>query len=404
MDNYENVTPLLAADSPLDKRSKEIIRELYVKEEKKVLALPTDDPLDEKRRKRVDYTRTEMWEQPDVIRRNLKENQRIIAQAAAYYSKKPLEKIFLVGCGDSLAAMIAVRALFESLLEIPCEPVQALEFTYYYSRIVNDRTLVITLSSSGVTTRTVEAMLLARELGAMTLALSNTVGSTLMVESTYGILIDAQRKGWPTQSSTAAMALLVQFALELAALKGANRNRLEATQVALEAAPGQVETVLEETNELIQKIAEKEAERSFYLFCGGGPAYASAVIGAAKVMECTPDYALGIELEEYHHYNNQKIGDPLFLVVPDGPSIPRAVDTARSGRRLGGQVYTVTSTNVHELNNESDIVFHLPQTAEFISPLIYTVPLQMFAYHLAMVKFRLAEARLHNKLNSGTKP
>ncbi len=143
-----------------------------------------------------------------------------IEAVAAALAKAPPQRIVMTGCGDSLAVMIGARLLLEQLLGIPCEPVQALDFAYYGHRTVGPGTLLITLSSSGMTTRTVEAMLVAKAKGAQTLALSNTVGSALMAESDLALRIHAERKGWPTQASTAAMALLMQLGIALARALG----------------------------------------------------------------------------------------------------------------------------------------------------------------------------------------
>jgi glutamine---fructose-6-phosphate transaminase (isomerizing) len=387
--NFE--TPLLEPDSPLDDHSKSLIKEIYQKEQAKALTLPSDDPLDPKRRARVDFTWKEIQEQPAIIQKNLELEKESIAEAADFISSQTISKIYMAGCGDSVASLLAVRSFYEEVLEIPCEAAQALDFTYYYNRPVDERTLVITLSSSGSTVRTVEAMLVARAKGAKTLTLSNTPGSPLMRESTRSILIRAERKGWPTQSSTAAMALLYQLGIDIAKNRGFSSERISQYQAQLNETPQLIEQVLKTQNDAIVELSEEEGDRHIYLFAGGGPAYASTLIGAAKVKECTPDHAIAIPLEEYHHYNSQKAGDPLFLTVPSGASIARALDTAREGRRWGGQVYSFVSDGVHTLDVESNAVFILPKMNELFSPLVYTVPLQLFAYHVAMTKFRRAE-------------
>jgi glucosamine--fructose-6-phosphate aminotransferase (isomerizing) len=116
-----------------------------------------------------------------------------------------------------------------------------------------------------------------------------------------------------------------------------------------------------------------------------------AFFGAAKVKECTPDHAIAIPLEEYHHYHSQKPGDPLFLIAPNGLSVPRARDTAEEGMRYGGKVYAVTARDNATFDHLSTAVIRLPPMIERLSPLVYTVPVQLFAYHLAMTKFRIAE-------------
>ena len=111
----------------------------------------------------------------------------------------------------------------------------------------------------------------------------------------------------------------------------------------------------------------------------------------AKVKECTPDHAFAIPLEEYHHYHSQKSGDPLVLIAPNGLSVPRARDTAEEALRYGGKVYTVTADDNRSFDNISTAVIRLPPMIERLSPLVYTIPVQLFAYHLAMTKFAAAD-------------
>lgn len=383
-------TPLLAPDSPLDARARALVQELFDAEARLMDNLPTDDPNDEKRRRRVDFTRPEILAQPDAITTTLGTEKDAIEAVAESLAKNPPQRIVMTGCGDSLAVMIGARLLLEELLGISCEPAQALDFAYYGYRTAGPGTLVITLSSSGMTTRTVEAMLIAKARGARTLALSNTPRSALMVESEEGLRIHAERKGWPTQASTAAMALLMQLGISLARKLGRAPAETADHQRALDLVPEQIAAVIAAHEPAIRNIAEAEAGRSMYLFAAGGPSFAAALFGAAKVKECTPDHALAIPQEEFHHYNSQKAGEPLFVIAPDGPSVPRARDTAFEGKRWGGQIYSVVTEGDERLDALSDAVLRLPKLPEALSPLVYSVPVQLFAYHLAMAKFSRA--------------
>lgn len=385
------ISPMLGPNFPLDEHSRQVIKDVYAKELAKALALPTDDPLDPKRRKRVEITWDELTAQPDVLHSTLTLERESIREAAQFLATQQIDRIIMTGCGDSIASMIGVRYAFESLLGIQVEPVQALDFAYYYHSFVNEHTLVISLSSSGATTRTVEAMMLARLQGAKSLTLSNTPGSPLMVEADYGVLIHAERKGWPTQSSTAAMATLLQFLVDFAAARGVEPDRVAKFQYSLDCVPEQMTAAMKSTNDAIRKIAECEWDRKMYLFAGGGPCYAAAIFGAAKVKECSPDQALAIQMEEFHHYNSVKVGDPLFVIAPDGYSLPRAVDTAREGKRWGGKVYSIVTGENTVLDEFSDLVLRLPAVDEEFSALVFAMPVQLFGYHVAMEKFSQAD-------------
>ena len=385
------LTPLLLPGSPLDAEARDLIADLHDREHALVQGLGGDEALDPERRRRVELTLPELLEQPQVIRATLDREHDAIRSVARDLATHPLDRICLVGCGDSLAAMLAVRAWFEGLLSVPCEPVQALDLAYYHRATLGPRTLVITLSSSGSTTRTVEAMLVARAAGARTLALSNTPGSALMTRSDAGLRIHAERKGWPTQATTAAMAVLYRLAVEVARARGGDRADIENADHHLTAAPDAMARVISEAAGPIAAVARSQADNTLYLYAGGGPSYAAALVGAAKVRECSPDHAIAIPLEEYHHYNSQKAGDPLFLIAPHGPSVCRALDTAREGRRWGGLIYAVATEGDLWASECADAVITLPDGPEELSPLLGVIPLQLFAYHVAMEKFRLAE-------------
>ena len=219
-----------------------------------------------------------------------------------------------------------------------------------------------------------------------------------MNEADRGVMILAERKGWPTQSSTAAMAVLYQFGLDLARQqkKKAVAGEIERLEQALNATPDLIAHVLKAENALVADLAEKEVGQSIYLFAGGGPSYASALFGAAKVKECSPDHAVAIPLEEFHHYNSQKAGEPLLIVAPSGPTLPRALDTAREGKRWGGQVYSIVTEGNEILRESSDAMITLPAMDERLAPMVYTVPVQLFAYHVAMAKFKFAEKTTGN--------
>jgi glucosamine--fructose-6-phosphate aminotransferase (isomerizing) len=382
-------SPLLDAGSPLDNRQQAVVTRVSQAERASILALPSDDPLDPKRRFRVEATRGEMFGQPQAILDTWARNGAELAAVSRRIADGGFDRVFLVGAGDSLAVMIAARRSLELMIGVPCEPIQSLEFAYYQQHLVNERSIVVALSSSGETTRTVEAMLVAQHAKALTLAITNTASSSLDQESENTLLIEATRVGWPTQSSSAALALLLRLATEI----GRHRGLPQASELVreLDSLPDLMARVLDKNDGPIARIAADEAGKNVYLFSSGGPNWSAAIIGAAKVKEATPDHAIEIEIEEYHHYNTQKPGEPLFLLAPSGPSVPRAVDTGRDARRYGGQLYAITTVDEHAFDELANGVLRLPRVTEALSPLLFIVPAQMIGYHLGMAKFAVAE-------------
>ncbi len=383
-------TPLLADDSPLDARARGVVAALFEGERQLMAALPTDDPCDPARLRRVLLTHGEMLGQPDAIQQTLRAEADGIRDVARALAVGGIRRVYLTGCGDSLAVMIGARLLLETMFGVPCEPVQALELAYYQAGLLGADTLVVALSSSGSTTRTVEAVMVAQARGARTLALSNRPASALMRECTDGLCVHAERRGWPTQSSTAALALLCRLGIEVGLATG--RPGAAALATALDAMPQTMRRVLAESEPVVRRLAEAQADRRIYLYAGGGPAYASALFGATKMKECSPEHAMALPLEEFHHYNSLKPGDPLFVLAPAGPSVARARDTAEEGRRWRGHVYAVVSEGETALDNCSEAVLRLPALPEALAALAFSPPVQLFAYHVALAKFRRAGA------------
>lgn len=382
------LTPLLDPGSPLDDEARALVADLFGRERQMMAALPTDDPRDPKRLRRVMLTHGEMFAQPDAIRTTLRSEAASIAAVARSLATAGFSRVYLTGCGDSLAVMIGARLLLEDMLGVSCEPVQALDLAYYYGRRLGPDALVVTLSSSGTTTRTVEAMLVARSQGATTLALSNTPNSPLMTWSDHRLLIHAERKGWPTQSSTTALAVLCRLGVLIGNERGV--AGAAALGAALDTVPDLMASILDTCNPVMAQLAEAEVARPIYLYAGGGPAYASAMFGATKMKECSPDHAMAIPLEEFHHYNSQKSGDPLFVLAPAGPSVARARDTAEEGRRWQGRIHAVVNDDEDALDAASHTVIRLPAVPESLAALTFSLPVQLFAYHTAMEKFRAA--------------
>lgn len=356
-----------------------------------ILGLPSNDPLDPKLRARVLATGPELFGQPAAIQATISKND-VALDAVADRLAAGVTRIVLVGCGDSLAVMIAARQALESALGVPCEPMQSLEFAYYHAALVDSGAAVIALSSSGETTRTVEALLMAQHREAYTVSLTNTDGSTLQTEADTALKIEATRVGWPTQSSTAALALLLELAVRVAE----RRNHASATplRAALQSLPDLMGQVLTRIDPVIARIAQDEVAAGVQtvLFAGAGPNLASAIVGAAKVKECTTLHAIDIQTEEYHHYNSQKAGEPLFLLAPSGPSVPRAVDTGTDALRWGGRLYVVTTDGETAFDGLVGEAITLPPVPEPLSPLLYLLPTQLVGYHLGLSSYDAAAA------------
>ena len=341
----------------------------------------SDAPGDPERFRRIALTRTEMMTQGDAIRATLEANAEHLAMIGSELANRPVRRIAMVGCGDSWVCGIAVRHTMERLLGVVTEPCEAFDFATYGLGVIDPETVVIGLSSSGKTGPVIDGLKGASARGAYTIGLSNTLGSPLLETFRAGLHIRATRGGWPTQSSTAAMALTLALTASLAEARGKDVSGLRG---ALEKLPGQADAVAQAFFEPARQVARRLARADLVLLTGAGPHLAPAEFGSAKLMELAPIHARAVPLEEYHHYRTQKAADPLFLIAPDKASHARALETAFMSRGVKGFCVALVPEGETEISKVADVAWHLPAVAEETSPVIYSVPLHLFGYHAAV--------------------
>ena len=348
----------------------------------------TDNPQDPHRKQRVLYTWEELQAQGAIIEKAVNQERQHLQEIVTDLEKHQINRIIITGCGDSWITGMGVRSIFERLLKIPTEAMQAFDLGHYFFDAVDEHTLVIGISSSGSTRSVIEALDRAEEKGAYTIGMSNTVNSPIMANYSNHILVRATRHGWPTQASTAAMAVLTQFAILLAqdwqTTESSLTKELDSDLAIL---PVLIDEVIEKSKPVMQELAKKWVKARYILFCGAGSNIAPAAFGCAKVKELSPVHALLIPMEEFHHYRTIKPGDPLILVAPDAAGHKRAVETAEIARYDGGQVFALTPKGEQEISNFTNMALGLPDVNDFLKPILYSIPLQIFAFYFAMEKF-----------------
>ncbi|MEM8854851.1 MAG: SIS domain-containing protein [Pseudomonadota bacterium] len=343
----------------------------------------SDAPGDPERFRRVALTNEEMMAQGNAIRTTLAANTEPLAAIARDLSGRTIRRIAMVGCGDSWISGFGVRQAMEQALGAVAEACEAFDFANYGLDVVDDETVVIGLSSSGKTEPVIDSLKGAEARGAYAIGLSNTLGSPLMEEFPGALHIRATRGGWPTQSSTAAMALKLALTVAVAKAKGIDVAGLSA---ALATLPEDVDGVANAFYEPARALAEKLARADLILLAGAGPHFAPAAFGAAKLKELAPIHAYAFPLEEYHHYRTQKAGDAMFMVAPDAASHARALETAIMSRGSEGFCIALVPEGESEIAAVADIAWHLPKVADCVAPIVYSVPLHLFGYHVAMAR------------------
>lgn len=328
-------------------------------------------------------------QQPFAIAATLKEEGPNIKKLAQELAKRDFERLIAVGCGDSYFIALSARYAFETLLNRPFEAVQGLEYSRYYHRMTNARTPVFTISSSGVVQRMLEALFVAKASGALTIAVTNSPNAPLAKESDRMIMARAIRSGPPTQSSTTALAALFLLALDLADELGTtSHEEVEARRTELLCLPDIIDRVVKAADEPMRRVAELQKNAVIYNFVGAGPNWGTVHFGYAKVREASWDHSMTWQSEEYDHEIAYQlpVGEPVFLVAPKGESYDRNLEIARSVRRDRGYLVSLVTEGDKEISRISDAWIEIPAITEYLTPLAYVVPLQLFAMHLAIMK------------------
>ncbi|HSF99124.1 MAG TPA: glutamine--fructose-6-phosphate transaminase (isomerizing) [Ornithinibacter sp.] len=304
-----------------------------------------------------------------------------------------VDRIVIVACGTAAYSGMVAKYAIEHWTRIPVEVALAHEFRYS-DPIADARTLVVSISQSGETMDTLMAVKHARELGALTLSICNTHGSTIPRESDAVLYTHAgpevavaSTKGFSAQI-TAAYVL----GLYLAQMRGGEHAvNAQAVMRELRALPDQIQTVLDRMDRVIE-IARFMADSRSVLFLGRNVGYPIALEGALKLKEIAYIHAEGFAAGELKHGPIALIepGQPVFIVVP-GPSTPhelhkKVVSNIQEIRARGARTLVIAEDGDEDVVPFADEVIRVPATLPLLMPLLTIVPLQIFALHLATAK------------------
>jgi len=325
--------------------------------------------------------------QPEAIKNTLEKSEKNSEIFTEIFKKEKIENIISVGCGDSYFSGLAVRMGMEKITDKIFLPFQALEYSRYYNNFTSDRSIIFPISSSGVVPRTVEAMFVGKNKGAISAAVTNNEDSPLAKYSDYILNVEAERKGPPTQSSLGAMTSMLFSGIKLAEING----RKEIAKKALNdiySLPKKIQSTIEKSADIAKNIAQDLAKEKTFHFIGGGPSWAVAHFGYAKVREATWDEAIPWELEEWDHEQTGQIpeGLPVFLIAPNGNSYDRAKEIANVVNKDNGYLITIVNEGEKEISSLADVVIEIPETPEYLSPFTFTVPIQLFSLYLAKTR------------------
>lgn len=337
----------------------------------------------------------EIFEQPSALADTLYgrvENQRVVPeslgpQAEALLGK--VENIHIVACGTSYHAGCVGKYWIESIAGIPTQVEIASEYRYR-KVVVPGNTLFITLSQSGETADTLEALRIAKLSGYLgTLTICNSAHSSMVRESDLVMMTQAGPEIGvaSTKAFTTQLLSILLVTLMMARHHGLEEEREKRFVAHLTHAAVASDKALQ-MNEQIRELAEDFAEKHHTLFLGRGPMWPIAMEGALKLKEISYIHAEAYAAGELKHGPLALIDEemPVVVVAPNNDLLDKLKSNMQVVRARGGQLYVFAEKDAGIEHEAGLKVIRMPQADRLIAPIVYTVPLQLLAYHVAVLK------------------
>jgi len=338
----------------------------------------------------------EIYEQPRAIRdtlagRILEEEGDVFLEdlRLADAELAGIDRICIIACGTSWHSGLVGKFILEGQCRIPVEVDIASEFRYR-NPVINARTLLVLISQSGETADTLAAMREARARGAKAVAVCNVVDSSIAREAD-GVIYTHAGPEIGVASTKAFVTQLVALQLLSIRFGRATGNMDRTTAGTLLAGLLHIATLLEETLKLdaeVEKIARRYMNARDFLFLGRGLNYPIALEGALKLKEISYIHAEGYPAGEMKHGPIALIDEnmPVVVLAPKNSTYDKVVSNMEEVIARGGRVIAVCTAGDSEIRAKAETVIEIPEAAEELLPLLLSVPLQLLAYHVAVLK------------------
>ncbi len=299
-----------------------------------------------------------------------------------------IDRLVIAASGTSWHAALVGEYLFEELAQIPVEVEFAHEFCYRNCPLEKN-TVLLVLSQSGETADTLAALREAKRRGHKALAIINVVGSTIARESDGGIYMHAGPEIGvaSTKAFVSTITVLTLLAIHLGRMRQLSAKRALEILRALEDVPAQIEAILTQ-NERLQELAQKYAKASDFFFLGRGYTFPIALEGALKLKEISYIHAEGYSAAEMKHGPIALIDDqtPTVFLVPDDVMYEKTMANLAMIRARKGPIIALATEGDEAVKKVADDVIYVPKTLEPLNPILTSVPLQLFAYHIAVAR------------------
>jgi len=299
-----------------------------------------------------------------------------------------IDRIIIAASGTSWHAALVGEYLIEELAQLPVEVEFAHEFCYRNCPLEKN-TVLLVLSQSGETADTLAALREAKRRGHRALAIVNVVGSTIARESDGGIYMHAGPEIGvaSTKAFVSTLTVLSLLAVHLGRMRMLSARRATEILRALEALPKQIEKILAQ-GDVFKKLAKKYAKADDFFFLGRGYTFPIALEGALKLKEISYIHAEGYSAAEMKHGPIALIDakTPTVFLVPQDAMYDKTMANLAMIRARKGPVIALATEGDKEIKKVADDVIYLPKTLEALNPILACVPLQLFAYYIAVAR------------------
>ncbi|MEM0313062.1 MAG: glutamine--fructose-6-phosphate transaminase (isomerizing) [Candidatus Bathyarchaeia archaeon] len=332
----------------------------------------------------------EIHEQAACLRNTLRLQEHYLDLMSTFLDRS--REVFLVACGTSYHACLAASYMFSKLAYLATYPVIASEFIEQHGKSVNIDSTVLAVSQSGETADTIAAVNTARLRAATILGLTNVIGSTLTRISRVYI---CQQSGpeigvAATKTFTSQLSVLAQLALRLAKKRGKiSQDEMDYIEAKLRKIPEVVDEVIKKQEEKVRLLARKYRDAKLFFFLGRGISTATAYEGRLKLMEITYVPALAFPAGESKHGPISLIeeGVPVIFICPKDDTRKAVLGNIMEMKARGANIITLMEEGDDEIKSFADDYVELPKgIPDVLSPIPYVIPLQLFAYYMAVEK------------------
>jgi glucosamine--fructose-6-phosphate aminotransferase (isomerizing) len=338
----------------------------------------------------------EIFEQPETLRNTMRGrliddtgDVKLGGVTLTSEQLRAIDNITISACGTSWHSALIGEYMLEEIAKIPVEVEYASEFRYRGSTI-GKNTLFIVISQSGETADTLASMREAKERGATVMGLVNVVGSTIARDSHFGIYLHAGPEIGvaSTKAFTSQVVALALFTILLARTRGTlERQRSKELVAGLKKLPDQIEQVLE-LNDALRELARTYKSATNFLYLGRGFSFPTALEGALKLKEISYIHAEGLPAAEMKHGPIALIDEnmPVVVIAPQDSVYSKVMSNVQEVKARGGRVIAVVTDGSDDITELVDHLIPIPPTIEILTPILAIVPLQLMAYHIAVMR------------------